>query len=273
MHERWIILGVRLGFLGVPRHDEPLMLKLTQEIFGSTDEDLSRDARAADDPVARINSLLEVAADFEAYFSRLTAARREDPRDDIATLLANAEIDGAPMGHLEAMSYFTLIATAGHDTTSSSTSGAIWALCEHPCEFRKVKADRSLVPNLVEEAVRYTTPAAHFMRTAAADTQMRGRTIAKGDRLMLCYLSGNRDEEVFDEPDLFRVGRDATRHVTFGYGAHVCLGQHLARLEMRIFFEELLERLDSIELAGMPRRSASIFVSGPKTVPVRFRLN
>jgi cytochrome P450 len=266
-------LRVIMEILGVPREDEPLMLKLTQELFGSTDEDLGRDARATGDPVAQINSLLDVAADFEVYFTRLTAARRADPRDDIATIIANAEIDGAPMGHLEAMSYYILIATAGHDTTSSSTSGAIWALCEHPSEFRKVKADRSLVPNLVEEAVRYTTPAAHFMRTATADTQMRGRTIAKGDRLMLCYLSGNRDEEVFHEPDLFRVDRDATRQVTFGYGAHVCLGQHLARLEMRIFFEELLERLDSIELAGTPGRSASIFVSGPKTVPVRFRLN
>jgi cytochrome P450 len=266
-------LRVIMEILGVPRQDEPMMLKLTQEIFGSDDEDLRRDAHAAGDPVARMHSLLDVVADFEAYFTRLTAARRADPRDDIATVIANAEIDGAEMGHLEAMSYYILIATAGHDTTSSSTSGAIWALCEHPGEFQKLKADRSLVPKLVEEAVRYTTPAQHFMRTAAIDTQLRGRTIAKGDRLMLCYLSGNRDEEVFHEPDLFRLDRDATRHVAFGYGAHLCLGQHLARLEMRLFFEALLERLDSIELAGVPRRSASTFVSGPKSVPVRFKLN
>jgi len=217
--------------------------------------------------------LLDVVADFEAYFAQLSEARRKDPRDDIATIIAHAEIDGVPIGRVEALSLYIIIAIAGHDTTSSSTSGAIWALCEQQGELRKVRADRSLIPKLVEEAVRYTSPVAHFMRTAAADTQIRGRRIARGDRLMLCYPSGNRDEEVFDEPDRFRVDRDATRHVAFGHGAHVCLGQHLARLEMRIFFEELLPRLGSIELAGVPRRSASSFVGGPKTVPVRFKLN
>jgi cytochrome P450 len=266
-------LRVIMELLGVPRQDEPLMLKLTQETFGSDDEELSRDGCATAGPIARMNSLLEVAADFEDYFAGLTAARRADPRDDLATVIARAEIDGVPIDDMEATSYYILIATAGHHTTSSSTSGAIWALCEHPEEFRKIKADRSLVPKLIEEAVRYTAPAGHFMRTATADTQLRGRPIAKGDRLMLCYPSGNRDEQVFDEPDLFRVDRDGTRHVGFGHGVHVCLGQHLARLEMRIFFEELLERLESIELAGEPRRSASIFVSGPKTVPVRFKLS
>jgi cytochrome P450 len=249
------------------------MLKLTQEIFGSDDEDLRRDARSAGDPAAQVGQLLDVIADFETYFARLTEARRKDPRDDVASIIAHAKIDGAAMGHAEAMSYYVIIATAGHDTTSSSTSGAIWALCEHPGEFQKVKADRSLIPKLIEEAVRYTTPVRHFMRSATADTQIRGRTIAKGDRLMLCYPSGNRDEEAFQDPDLFRVDRDATRHVAFGYGGHICLGQHLVRLEMRIFFEELLERLESIELAGTPCRSASTFVGGPKTVPIRFKIN
>jgi cytochrome P450 len=266
-------LRVVMEILGIPEQDEPLMLKLTQEIFGSEDEDLRRDARSAGDPATQVGQLLDVVADFETYFARLTEARRKDPRDDVASIIAHAKIDGAAMGHTEAMSYYVIIATAGHDTTSSSTSGAIWALCEHPGEFRKVKADRSLIPRLIEEAVRYTTPVRHFMRSATADTQIRGRTIAKGDRLMLCYPSGNRDEEAFQDPDLFRVDRDATRHVAFGYGGHVCLGQHLARLEMRIFFEELLERLESIELAGTPRRSASTFVGGPKTVPIRFKIN
>jgi cytochrome P450 len=266
-------LRVVMEILGVPAQDEPRMLKLTQELFGADDEELSRDASSVGDPIEKMNSFLEVVADFETYFAGLTAARRADPRDDIASVIAKAEIDGAPMGHPEVMSYYILMATAGHDTTSSSTSGAVWALCEHPDEFRKVKADRSLIPKLVEEAVRYTTPVRHFMRSATADTQIRGRTIAKNDRLMLCYPSGNRDEEVFHDPDLFRVDRDATRHVAFGYGGHVCLGQHLARLEMRIFFEELLERLESVELAGTPRLSSSTFVGGPKTVPIRFKMN
>jgi len=190
-------LRVVMEILGVPEQDEPLMLKLTQEILGSEDEDLRRDARAAGDPAAQLSQFMDVVADFETYFAELTEARRKDPRDDVASIIAHAKIDGAVMGHTEAMSYYVIIATAGHDTTSSSTSGAIWALCEHPGEFRKVKADRSLVPKLVEEAVRYTTPVRHFMRSATADTQIRGRTIAEGDRLMLCYPSGNRDEEVF----------------------------------------------------------------------------
>jgi cytochrome P450 len=266
-------LRVVMEILGIPAEDEPRMLRLTKELIGSDDEDLRRDARSAGTPADRLNQRLEVLADFENYFAKITDARRTDPRDDLATVIANAEIDGAPIERSIIMNYFILVANAGHETTSSCTSGAIWALCERPEEFRKVKADRSLIPNLVEEAVRYTSPAGHFMRTATAETSLRDRTIAKGDRLMLCYPSGNRDEDIFDAPDEFHVDRDSTLHRTFGNGAHACLGQHLARMEMRIFFEELLARLEHVELAGQPLRSASTFVSGPKTVPVRFRMN
>jgi len=266
-------LRVVMEILGVPAEDEALMLKLTQENFGAEDETLRRDARSAGSPEERLSQQLEVRADIEAYFSKLTDTRRQNPRDDIATVIATAEIDCAPINHAAATDYSVLMMLAGHETTSSSTAGAIWALCERPDEFRKVKADRSLISNLVEEAVRYTSPVGHFMRSATAETQLRGRTIAKGDRLMLCYPSGNRDEEVFDEPDEFRVERDPTKHRAFGNGAHVCLGQHLARMEMRIFFEELMERLESIELAGQPRRSASAHIGGPKSVPVQFRMN
>jgi cytochrome P450 len=265
-------LRVVMEILGVPTEDEPRMLKLTQELFGSQDEELGRDFGATFDPAAHVKQLLEVFADFQAYFTQLTEARRQTPREDVASVIANAEIDGKPISHFEAMSYYVIIATAGHDTTSSSTSGAIWALCENPGELRKVKKDRGLIPKLVEEAVRWTTPVQHFMRTATTDVALRGRHIAKSDWLMLCYPSGNRDEAAFEAPERFRVDRDASRHVAFGYGAHVCLGQHLARLEMRVFFEELFARLQCIELAGEPRRSASTFVGGPKTLPVRFAL-
>jgi cytochrome P450 len=128
------------------------------------------------------------------------------------------------------------------------------------------------VPTLVEEAVRWTTPVHHMMRTATDDTEMHGRRIAKGDWLMLCYLSGNRDEQAFEQPERFRVSPGRGRNVAFGYGAHVCLGQHLARLEMRIFLEELLRRLEWIEISGVPRRSASIFLGGPRTLPVKFSM-
>ena len=170
------------------------------------------------------------------------------------------------------MSYYTIIAAAGHDTTSSSTAGAIWALSQHPEEFAKVKADPALIPGLVEESIRWITPVKHFMRSAAQDTEVRGVPVAKGDWLMLCYLSGNRDEDVFDDPRQFRVDREPNRHLGFGYGPHLCLGQHLAKLEMRILFEELIPRLKSLEPAAQAALSASNFVSGPKTLPVRYEI-
>jgi len=210
--------------------------------------------------------------DFSSYFRKLSAERRAHPREDLATLIANAKIDGEPISDIGAMGYYIIVATAGHDTTSSSTAGAVWALAENPGEFAKVKNDPSLIPGLVDEAIRWTTPVKHFMRSATADTELAGRAIAKGDWLMLCYASGNRDEELFEDPDVFRVERKPNRHLSFGYGAHLCLGQHLAKMEMRILFEELLPHLKSLALDGEPKLTQALFVSGPKTVPIRFEL-
>jgi cytochrome P450 len=187
-------------------------------------------------------------------------------------VIANAQVDGRPISDWEAMGYYIIIAAAGHDTTSSSTCGAMWALCEQPGELDKLRANPSLIPGLVEEAFRWTVPVQHFMRTAMEDYTLRGVPIAKGDWLMLCYLSGNRDEEVFDAPFQFRSDRSPNKHISFGTGAHACLGQHLARLEMRILFEELIPKLKSVQLTGEPRRSASTFVGGPKTLPMRYVL-
>ena len=266
-------LHVLMEILGVPQQDEPLMLKLTQELFASEDGDLGRGAAAAGDPARHAKELFRLLGEFQAYFVPLMEQRRRNPKDDLASVIANARIDGKPIDHFEAVSYYVIVAAAGHDTTSSSISGGLWALCENMGEFKKLKEDRSLMPRLVEEAVRWTTPVHHVMRTATADVELRGQRIAKGDWLMLNYLSANRDEEAFDQPDRFRLRRNTSRSALFGQGAHACLGQHLARLEMRIFFEELLGRLEWIEIAGKPRRSASIFIGGPKTLPVRFRMN
>ncbi len=265
-------LRVIMLILGLPPEDEPRMLKLTQELFGNQDPDMARAAGGLSDPAVAAQQLFEVFMDFSAYFAKVTADRRANPRDDVSTVIANGIVDGEPVSEFEAMSYYTIIAAAGHDTTSSSTAGAIWALCNHQGELAKVKADTSLIPGLVEEAVRWTTPVKHFMRSATADTELRGRRIAKGDWLMLCYLSGNRDEDVFDDPEVFRVDREPNRHLAFGYGPHLCLGQHMAKMEMRILFEELLPRLDSIEFDGEPKLTASNFVSGPKTLPIRYKL-
>jgi cytochrome P450 len=265
-------LRVIMLILGLPPEDEPRMLKLTQELFGNQDPDLTRGEGGLSDPTAAAQQLFEVFMDFSAYFGAVTADRRANPRDDVSTVIANATVDNEQISDFEAMSYYTIIAAAGHDTTSSSTAGAVWALCDHPDEFAKLKRDPSLIPGLVEEAIRWTTPVKHFMRSATEDTEVRGRAIAKGDWLMLCYLSANRDEDVFDEPTKFRVDRDPNRHVGFGYGPHLCLGQHMAKMEMRILFEEMLPRLKSIEFAGEPKLTASNFVSGPKTLPIRFEI-
>ncbi len=265
-------LRVIMLILGLPAEDEPRMLRLTQQLFGNQDPDLARAEGGLSDPVAAAQQLFEVFMDFSTYFGQVTADRRANPRDDVSTVIANSQVDGEQISDFEAMSYYTIIAAAGHDTTSSSTAGAMWALCENPGEFAKVKQNPALIPGLVEEAIRWTTPVKHFMRSAAEDTELRGRHIAKGDWLMLCYLSGNRDEDVFDAPEQFRVDRDPNPHVGFGYGPHLCLGQHMAKMEMRILFEELLPRLESVSFAGEPSLSASNFVSGPKRLPIKFEI-
>ena len=265
-------LHVIMTILGVPESDEPRMLKLTQELFGATDPELGRKAADADKPVQERQMDFGVITDFFEYFRQLSEARRANPNDDLASVIANSRIDGEPISDFEAMSYYIIVATAGHDTTSSSTAGAMWALAENPGEFRKVRADPALIPGLVDESIRWTTPVKTFMRTATADTEVRGRKVAKGDWIMLCYASGNRDEEVFEAPDTFRVDRKPNRHLAFGYGAHLCLGQHLAKMEMRILWEEMLPRLESVEIAGTPALSEAFFVNGPKRLPLRFKL-
>ncbi len=266
-------LHVIMEILGVPEADEPRMLKLTQELFGASDSELNREGEAQGVDVERgMAQIQAVLADFFMYFNTITEARRVHPTDDLSTVIANGRINGEPISPFEAMSYYVIVATAGHDTTSSSTAGAMWALCENPAELAKVKADPALIPGLVEESIRWTTPVRHFMRSATADTELRGRKIAEGDWLMLCYPSGNRDEEVFEDPFAFRVDRAPNRQLAFGYGAHLCLGQHLAKMEMRILWDELLPRLASVEFAGEPKLSEGMFVNGPKRLPIRYRM-
>lgn len=266
-------LRVIMEILGVPEEDEPRMLTLTQELFGPQDPDTARVVLTDSDRSQYAKNLNSVLEDFYQYFDAISSDRRANPRDDLASVIANATINGEPLPRFEELSYYVIVATAGHDTTSSSTSHAIWALCDDPEQFMKVKKNPSLIPSLVEEAIRWATPVKHFMRSATADTELRGRRIRKGDWLMLCYASGNRDEEVFEEPFSFRVDRNPNKHIAFGHGAHVCLGQHLARMEMRILFEELIPRLKWIEHDGTAAMTESFFVSGPKRLPVRFEID
>jgi len=263
-------LHVVMSILGVPEEDEPRMLKLTQELFGAADPELSRTGGAP----ARLEGELDISVitDFFEYFRALSERKRAEPTDDLATVIANSVIDGQPISDFEAMSYYIIVATAGHDTTSSSTGGALWALAENPGELAKLHADPSLIPGLVDESIRWTTPVKTFMRTVTEDVEFAGRQLRKDDWLMLCYASGNRDEEVFEDPYAFRVDRKPNRHLAFGYGAHLCLGQHLAKMEMRILWEELIPRLKRLELAGEPALSEAVFVNGPKRLPIRFEM-
>jgi cytochrome P450 len=272
----WYPLRVIMEILGVPPEDEPFMLKLTQEIFGPGDPDViadtDRTAEAESYTGDRGVDLFQTAQVLFEYFGKLTADRRANPKDDVASIIANGLIDGQPIGDREAMSYYVIIATAGHDTTSNAAAAGLLELIKAPEQMAKLKADMSLMPNAVEEMIRWSTPVMHFMRTATQDYEIRGKTIKAGEAVCLHYPSGNRDEEVFEAPFEFRVDRDVKKQVAFGHGVHLCLGMHLARMEIRALFHELLPRLDEISLAGPPRNSRSNFVSGLKTLPVRYKM-
>ena len=170
------------------------------------------------------------------------------------------------------MSYYVIIATAGHDTTSSSTAGGILALTENPEEFSKLKNNPDLMTSAVEETIRWVTPVKNFFRTATEDYHLKERKIKKDDSILLCYPSGNRDEDVFEDPFEFRVDRTPNRHLAFGYGAHLCLGKYLAKIEMEIFYEELFKKIDKIELNGDPEWVKASFVSGLKSLPIKYTL-
>jgi cytochrome P450 len=240
------------------------MLMLTQQLFGGDDEELRRSTD--------LEEQFTVLLDFFNYFTELTASRRATPTEDLASVLANAQIDGEYLPDMDLASYYVIITTAGHDTTSSTIAGGLHALLRHPDELARLQADPELLTTGVEEMIRWVTPVKEFMRTASEDAVVGGTEIAAGQSLYLAYLSANRDESVFDDPFRFDVSRQPNKHVAFGFGPHFCLGAQLARMETRALFAELLPRLESIELAGPPASSATVFVGGLKSLPIRYRL-
>jgi cytochrome P450 len=257
-------LYVIMSMLGLPEDDFPRMLKYTQEMFGNDDAELQRGTTKEE----QMMSLL----DMFAYFTAVTASRRENPTEDLASAIANATINGEPLSDIETVSYYSIIAAAGHDTTSAVISGGLQALIDHPDQRERLRANMELMPLATEEMIRWVTPVKEFMRTAREATTIRGVPIAAGDSVLLSYASANRDEDVFDDPFRFDVGRDPNRHIAFGYGVHFCLGAALARMEVNSFFSELVPRLESVELMGEPRHMATIFVGGLKHLPIRYSL-
>jgi cytochrome P450 len=259
-------LRILSTILGVPRSEEPRILRLTNQLFASDDEELQRPG------VDRQQAIKELGLELFQLFNEVVEDRRKHPRDDLATVIATGMVDGQPMGPLETFGYYLITFTAGHDTTKNALAGGMHALIEHPEELLRLRRNPKLVPHAVEEIVRWATPVNYMKRTVAHDVEFRGKQLKRGDECVLFYASGNRDEEIFDEPFRFRIDRDPNRHVGFGHGEHFCLGAHLARRSQRALFAELSQRLEHVELIGDPQWIASAFVVGFKHLPIRYRI-
>ena len=210
--------------------------------------------------------------DFWGYFSTIIADRRKQPREDLASVIANAKIDGKPMGDLETMGYYLITFTAGHETTRGSIGSGLDVLLDHRDQLARWGREPAITPKAIDEIVRFVTPVNHMMRTAADDYVLRGKKIRKGDHLVLFYASANRDEEVFEAPDDLRLDRNPNRHLGFGIGEHYCLGANLARMTSGTLFRELTGRLEEVERNGPSERTASNLVPGIKHLPIRYRI-
>ncbi len=265
-------LRVIMTLLGFPAEDESKMMTLTQEFFGPADPDLQR--HSDDDTGVAAPAMSQgTMFDFQAHFDDIIDDRRANPRDDLASTIANARDESGELyGREFARGWYLAIATAGHDTTSSTLSSIIEALALNPNQLSAVQADTTRVPDLVHEGLRWASPVKQFVRQATRDTELRGKQIKRGDRLALLYPSANRDEEVFEDPNTFKFDRKPNRHIAFGFGPHMCIGQNLAKLELRIMLEELLPRIASLEVVGKRRCVLSNFVGGLKNLPIRLKL-
>ena len=264
-------LRVIMDILGVENEAEDMMLRLTQEVFGATDPEANATGREYTSIEERMAAMNSVIMESMAYFTALTESRRKEPKNDLASVFANGKINGDPLGDIETYGYYAITATAGHDTTSNSTTAGMWALCQNPDLLAQLKEDPSLIPAFVEESIRWESPVKHFMRTPVRDVQIRGVDIKANDWMMINFACASRDEEIYENPFEFDIHRKPNRHMVLGYGAHVCLGQHLARMEMRMFWEELLPHLTHVEMAGPIKRVAANFVSGPHSLPINFK--
>ncbi|MEL7029240.1 MAG: cytochrome P450 [Pseudomonadota bacterium] len=250
--------------LGLPREDDEQLHDWTRQFFGAQDPDLAGSEGDYQENMSR------VIGQFSEYFLTKTSEWREKPDGSLGSVIANAQIRDDYMQPDLLCAYFILLAAAGHDTVATVLAGGVEALARHPDEFDKLKADLTLTGNAVEEIIRWVTPTKHFMRTACVDTSINGQAVSAGDWILLSYPSANRDEEVFEDPFVFDIGRkDARKHLAFGAGPHFCIGNQLARLQLRAFFEELACSLEGMEIAGPVEYSATTFVSTFKRLPLR----
>ena len=257
-----IPMQVFAEILGVPQEDRRLIVDMGDRILGNQDPEYAQ-------PVEDAHRLLPfsspVALEMFEFGRKLAAARRENPADDIISLLVKADLT-----QREFDVYFVLLATAGNETTRHTITHGLLALLEYPDQLERLRRDPSLYAPAAEEMLRWATAVHYFRRTTTQDTQLAGTKIPAGAKVATWLVSGNRDEEVFENPDTFDVGRTPNKQMAFGPGGiHHCLGAHLARMEVRVAFEEMLKRVDGFELTGKPERLRSNFFNGIKRMPVR----
>jgi cytochrome P450 len=253
--------------MGIPESQHRFVLDRTNVILGAGDPEYVSDITQA------IPALLKAGAELSQLVQELGRLRIQHPTDDLTSALVNAEIEGDRLTDQELGSFFVLLVVAGNETTRNAISHGMKALCDHPEQRARWSADfEALAPTAVEEIVRWATPVMHFRRTATRDTELRGQRIRAGEKVALWYGSGNRDEEVFDEPFRFDVARSPNPHVAFGGpGPHFCLGAHLARREISVMFRELLRRIPDLEITGEPQRLTSFFIHGIKHMSCAWR--
>ena len=267
-------IQVLARILGVPPEDTPKLIEWGDKMMGNTDPDVadvlwdSKEAEKYRLYPFRSPAALEV---FE-YGHWLGRKRRNNPQNDLVSKLVHAEIDGERLTEREFDTMFLLLVVAGNETTRQAIAHGMHAFIQYPEQTVRLQGDPSLMPTAVEEILRWSSPILHFRRTATTDTTMHGQTIKAGDKVVLWFVSANRDETVFEDPDRFDIGRNPNPHLAFGQGGpHVCLGSYLARLEIRVMFEELLSHLHKFSLAGKPERMCSNFTNALKRMPVRFQ--
>lgn len=258
-------LAVIAEMFGIPRADWSMMFRLSNAMIGPADPEYGGSKTIKE-------NLEKARMEFFQYFMQLIEDRRKSPRDDLAAALAIGNVTGEPLPAFELLSYFALLIIAGNETTRNATTGGLYAFINHPEQWLRLQRDPALINPAVEEIVRWTSPVIRFTRIATADTELHGRKIREGDILALFYPSANRDEDIFEHPEAFDIGRYPNRHIAFGIGEHFCLGANLARLELQVMFSALAKRLEAIELAGPVQRMRSSFVGGIKHMPIRYRM-
>jgi cholest-4-en-3-one 26-monooxygenase len=247
--------------VGIPVYDRHKIFEWSNKLIGFDDPEFANSPEVAQ----------EVSMQMYMYANELALERKDSPQDDLVSVLMRAEVDGEQLSEMEFDLFFLLLAVAGNETTRNLISGGMQALFDHPDQFDLLRSDPSLTDSAVEEMLRWVTPVMQFQRTATHDTELGGQPIAEGDSVVMYYGSANRDETVFENPDVFDIRRSPNEHLTFGGGGtHFCLGANLARLEIQLIFKELLRRLPDIEPSAPPRRLRSNFINGVKEMPVRF---